>query len=34
MLKSKWNFEKAMAFTVKWYKDNKWWWKPLVEAKQ
>jgi len=32
--KPEWDFEKALKHTVQWYKDNEWWWKPLVEAKQ
>jgi len=27
----KMNFEEGIASTVKWYVDNEWWWKPLVE---
>ena len=25
----RYTFEKAMAETVSWYKDNRWWWEPL-----
>lgn len=25
-----WNFEKALKHTINWYKENEWWWKPLV----
>jgi len=28
--KPEWSFEKGMSNTVKWYKDNEWWWKPLT----
>jgi dTDP-glucose 4,6-dehydratase len=27
--KPKYEFEKAVAMTVEWYKENEWWWKPL-----
>lgn len=27
--KPKYNFEQGLAETVKWYKNNEWWWKPL-----
>lgn len=27
--KPKYNFEKWLAKTVEWYKDNEWWWRPL-----
>jgi len=30
--KPKWEFEKALKHTVEWYKDNEWWWKPLVKG--
>ncbi|MFH1235305.1 MAG: dTDP-glucose 4,6-dehydratase [Candidatus Diapherotrites archaeon] len=28
--KPKWEFEAALRATVRWYKENDWWWKPLV----
>ncbi|MCX6802008.1 MAG: dTDP-glucose 4,6-dehydratase [Candidatus Diapherotrites archaeon] len=28
--KPKWEFETALKATVKWYKENEWWWKPLA----
>jgi dTDP-glucose 4,6-dehydratase len=27
----KYNFEDGLRKTIKWYLDNKWWWKPLIE---
>ena len=27
------NFEKSLVETVRWYKDNEWWWKPLKEGR-
>ena len=27
----KWRFEDALKYTVSWYKENEWWWKPLVK---
>jgi len=27
----KYEFEPALKQTIKWYKENKWWWKPLVK---
>ncbi len=29
----KYEFEAALRKTVKWYKDNRWWWKPLINQK-
>jgi len=29
--KPKWRFEDALKYTIKWYKENEWWWKPLVK---
>jgi len=29
--KPEWEFEKALKHTIQWYKENEWWWKPLVE---
>lgn len=29
--KPKYDFEKALIETIEWYKENKWWWKPLIE---
>ena len=27
-----WEFDEALAATVDWYRDNRWWWGPLKEA--
>lgn len=27
----KYKFEETMKETIKWYRDNEWWWKPLIE---
>lgn len=27
----KWRFEDALRYTINWYKENEWWWKPLVK---
>ena len=29
----KYNFEVALKITINWYKNNAWWWKPLVGTK-
>lgn len=29
--KPRYNFETALKITIEWYKENEWWWKPLVE---
>lgn len=29
--KPKWKFEDALRHTINWYKENEWWWKPLVK---
>jgi len=29
--KPKWKFEDALHYTINWYKENEWWWKPLVK---
>jgi len=31
--KPKYNFEDGLKETVKWYLDNEWWWKPLINEK-
>ncbi|MCY3910347.1 MAG: dTDP-glucose 4,6-dehydratase [bacterium] len=28
-----WELDEALAATVAWYRDNRWWWEPLKEAK-
>ncbi len=30
--KPKWEFNEALKHTVKWYKDNEWWWAPLIKG--
>jgi dTDP-glucose 4,6-dehydratase len=32
--KPKYEFEKYLEETVRWYKENKWWWKPLKEKSE
>lgn len=32
--KPKYNFDTWLARTVKWYKDNEWWWRPLKEESE
>ena len=27
--KPRWTFDEALAATVQWYRDNRWWWEPL-----
>ncbi|MCD6247562.1 MAG: dTDP-glucose 4,6-dehydratase [Candidatus Diapherotrites archaeon] len=29
--KPKWKFEDALRYTINWYEENEWWWKPLVK---
>ncbi|BFI73643.1 GDP-mannose 4,6-dehydratase [Nanoarchaeota archaeon] len=29
--KPKYSFEEGIRLTVEWYKNNEWWWKPLIE---
>ena len=29
--KPKYSFEEGIKLTVEWYKNNEWWWKPLIE---
>lgn len=30
----RYKFEDAMKETIKWYKENKWWWRPLIEVQK
>lgn len=30
--KAEYSFEKALSETVDWFKNNQWWWKPIVES--
>jgi len=31
--KPRYHFEKGLEYTVKWYLNNEWWWKPLINEK-